>query len=328
LSTLGPGGWEGSPLAPVLPVELTVQDGMLDGPLTMEVNAEEANHPVVKLEETPERSLELWSRLPPVPGINKIAGVRPAAHVLLKAGTRELLIVQEYGKGRSAVFTGDMTWQWVLKANQAETHKAFWRTLATWLTRSDYRDTNKAVFADSDRLHYFVGDDAQFGAHVHETEKTAALIKDARVAITLSKLEGQTETVMLQETAGKGPGEYARRFSLGTPGSYRFKASAFSPQGNLIDSDSLDLQVTAPDVESDNPKANLRLLRRLAALSGGVYFDPENASKAFAALFKEQATYSKPVTDVTELWSSAWVLALFVALLTVEWFFRRRWGLI
>ncbi len=328
MSTLGPGGWQSSPLSRALPVDVTTEDGMLDGPLPMEVNAEEANHPIVKLEETPERSLELWKRLPPVPGVNKIAGVRPAARVLLKAGTRELLVVQEYGKGRSAVFTGDMTWQWGLKANQGDTHKAFWRTLATWLTRSDYRDTNKAVYADSDRLHYFVGDDAQFGAHVHETEKTANLIKEARVAITLSKLEGQTETVVLQENAGKGPGEFMRRFSLGSPGNYRFKAAAFSPQGNLIDSDSLDLHVSAPDVESDNPKANLRLLRRLAALSGGVYFDPENASKAFAALFKEQAVYSKPVTEVSELWSSAWVLAIFVLLLSSEWFFRRRWGLI
>src|SRR4029079_12888306 len=131
--------------------------------------------------------------------VNRFSATKPAAKTLLQAGPWDLLVVQEVGKGRSAVFTSDMTWQWVLKANQPDAHKAFWRNMVTWLTRSDYRDTNKAVFADSDRLHYSTGDEAHFGSHVHETEKSAKDISKARVSALLVKLENGAETVLLKE---------------------------------------------------------------------------------------------------------------------------------
>ena len=57
----------------------------------------------------------------------------------------------------------------------------------------------------------------------------------------------------------------------------------------MLASDSVDFQVAAPDLEHDNPKANLALLRRIAALTGGRYYDPEQAGEAFQALAKRQA---------------------------------------
>jgi len=267
-----------------------------------------------------------------LPGINRFSAVRPGAHVLLRAGARgearDLLVVQEYGKGRSAAFAADMTWQWAVKANQPEAQKAFWRNLATWLTRSDYRDTDKVVFADSDRLQYGVGEEARFGAHVQETETLAAKLKDARTIMTLTRLEGQAEAPVFQESAGRGPGDYTRRFALGSPGTYRFKAQVLAVDGATLDSDSLEFQVTAPDLENDNPKANLKLLRRIAALSGGLYFDPEKADQALEMLLSRPAGYVKPVTEVSELWSQPWVLALFSALLSLEWYLRKRMGLV
>lgn len=90
----------------------------------------------------------------------------------------------------------------------------------------------------------------------------------------------------------------------------------------------MDIQVISPDVEHDNPKANLSLLRRIATLSGGMYFDPEHAGEAFQALRRRQASYSKTVSDVTELWSQPWMLAVFFSVLTLEWMLRKRWGLV
>lgn len=327
-SNLGAGGWEHSPLAPVLPVSMTANDGVHNGPLEIALVAREAAHPVLAIGNTAAESAALWKLLPPVPVVSRIAGIRPAGHVLLFAGTSELLIVQEYGKGRSAVFTADATWQWALKANQGETQKRFWRNLATWLTRSDYRDTDKAVFADAERLQYRVGEEAALRAVVHETEKAGAALKRARIAVALNRLQNEVEAPVFKEDVGVGPGEYAKQFALGVPGGYRFRAEALADDGRVIDSDSVDIQVTAPDLEHDNPKANLSLLRRIAALSGGMYFDPEHAGEAFQAVWRRQAGYQKTVTDVTDLWSHPWMLAVFIALLTLEWTLRKRWNLV
>src|SRR5262249_53884561 len=135
LSNMGAGIWQDSPLAEALPVEFAANDGMETGPLQISVMPGSQDHSILSIGNSAEQNAELWRKLPLLPGANHIRERKPAAEVLLKAGDRELLVVQNFGKGRSAVFTADMTWQWILKGNQPETHRKFWRNLVTWLTR-------------------------------------------------------------------------------------------------------------------------------------------------------------------------------------------------
>jgi hypothetical protein len=328
LSNFGAGGWQNSPLAESFPVEMSASDGMENGPLAITPVIDEMDHtPILNVGDNFESGVAAWRDLPPLPGVNRISSVRPAAHVLLRAGRRELLVVQEAGKGRSAVFTADMTWQWILKANKPEVHRRFWRNLVTWLTRSDYRDAAKAVFADAERLQYQIGEEAVFRAHVSSIEKLKEQIKTARIVLSLSRLQGAAEIPVFQEGAGTGPGDYSKHFALGAPGSYRFKAAAVA-NGQTLDSDTIDLQVTAPDIETDNPRANLRLLHRIAELSGGKYFDYAQAGQAFDALLARPIGFSKPSVEVVELWNSGWVLSIFMSLLIFEWWLRKKMGLI
>jgi uncharacterized membrane protein len=328
MSNFGAGKWHHTPLDPVLPVEMTLADGVSNGPFRISVAEMGEGHPVLAIGDSPQQSAERWRSLPPLPGINNVKGIKPAARVLLSADNRPLLVVQEYGKGRSAVFTADTTWQWVLKANQGDAHKRFWRNLATWLTRSDYRDTDKAVFADAERLHCEVGQEVAFNAFVHATEATGPAIKDARIVLSLMKVQGQTETPVFKEDSGRGPGEFRKVVLMTAAGSYRFRAAAIGLDGKTVDSDSVDIQVTAPNLEQDNPRANLKLLRRISEMTGGAYFESDRAADAFSALLKREAGYSKPVKSTTDLWNHPAVLVLFILLLTSEWSLRKRWGLI
>ena len=328
LSNFGAGGWQNSALADFFPVEMSASDGMENGPLPIAPDIDELGHTsILNVGDNFESGIAAWRELPPLPGVNRVSSVRPAAHVLLRAGRRELLVVQETGKGRSGVFTADMTWQWILKANKPEIHRRFWRNLVTWLTRSDYRDAAKAVFADAERLQYQIGEEAEFRAHVSSIEKLKEQIKSAKIVLSLSRLQGAAEVPVFQEGAGTGPGDYSKHFALGAPGSYRFKAAAVL-NGQTLDSDTIDLQVTAPDIETDNPRANLRLLHRIAELSGGKYFDYPQAGQAFEVLLAHPIGFSKPSVEVVELWNSAWVLSIFMSLLIFEWWLRKKMGLI
>lgn len=328
LNSYGAGDWQRTALAPVFPVEMTSEDGLKDGPLPIIAEPSELAHPAVGLGIHADHSLMMWKQLPAFAGVNRVSRVRPLARTLLKADTSPLLVVQEYGRGRSAAFMGDTTWQWILKGDQPEMHKRFWRSLVTWLTRSDYNDTTKAVFVDSERLQYQAGEEVTFRTFVHELEKTRSDVKKAPIVATLLRINGTVETQVFKVELGKGIGEYSKHVTLNAGGTYRYRAAALDELGATIDSDSIDIQVSTPDIEHDNPKANLKLLRRIATLSGGTYFDPAQANQAFDALLKRDAGFAKTLTDVTDVWNRPWMLALILILLSVEWFLRKRWSLV
>lgn len=323
LDNFGAGGWSTTALDRVLPVKLEKSDAGIEGPLPLAVAPDGLAHPVLKVADNADAVRQAWEQLPAVPGLNGVSGIKPAAKVLLQAGRHPLLAVQDYGRGRSGAFMMDMTWQWILKAGQEDLHKRFWRNLATWLTRSEYRDTTKAVFVESDRLQYMLGDEVQLRAFVQETELLRGQLAEARAVATLTPENGAPQVREL----GKGLGEFPLRLTPQIPGNYAYKVEVLGRDGKVLGGDALNFRLDVPDVENENPQANLKLLQRIAALSGGTYYDAEHAAEAFQQLLSRPLGYQKTMRESAELWNHWAFFAVFVALLTLEWSLRKRWGL-
>jgi hypothetical protein len=325
VDNLGAGGWHDTPLARVLPAVLSPLDRGVDEPLPVALEPGRPDHPAVKLSADPVRSRELWKLLPPMPGVSTVAAVKPAAQVPLRAGAHPLLMLQDFGKGRSAIFTGDATWQWLLKAGQPDAHRTFWRTLVTWLTRSEYRDTDRVVFADSDRLLYLAGDEVQLTAVVQASEALQERLAAARV---LGHLELQGGPVCALGELGRGLGEHRTRQAPQLPGAYTFRAEVLDAEGKLLGGDRVNFQVEVIDREADDPRADPALLRRLAAAAGGSFYDESRAGEALRDLLQRPAGFSKTVRESRDLWNHWMVFVLFAAFLVLEWMLRRRWGLV
>lgn len=324
VETFGAGGWHHTRVSPVLPVEMSWGDGAVEGALRISLTDQGRQHTITQIAENPVRSLEVWGKLPTVPGLNKVAGIRPAARVLLKADDYPLLVVQNFGKGRSAAYLGEKTWQWSVKAGQGDGHKRFWRNLVTWLTRSAYRDADQVVFVETERLQYLVGDEVALNARVQETESTKGKVARASVMASLEVEGGERKSWEL----GVGKGTFVERFVPKEAGSYTFEVQVMGGGGKALGRDEVRFQVEALDVENDNPKANLRLLQRLSMQSGGIYFDTQHASEAFNHLLRRPAGYVKTVREIKELWNNWTLFVVFVILLGVEWTLRKRWGLV
>ena len=316
-STLGQGGWARSPLANILPVELFGTPGLLSGPFVLR---SVPNHPALRFDPDAERSPQVLPRLPTVPWLNQIDSVKPAAHVLLRADHHPLLVVQDYGHGRSAILGSASTWQWSVKAEQPVALQAFWRNLVTWLTRSDYRDADKVVFAESDRLRAREGEDFNFSIQVQSTEKTADRIDAARIR-ALMESGGKTLKVW---DLGRGPGAYTVQAAPQKTGSYTFRALALGPGDRPLGVDTIEFQVTAVDLEHSTPKANLRLLQHLAQYSGGFYYDAENAGRVFDRLLQRPSGFSKRVRRSRDWWNHWILFSLCVLLLCGEWMLRKK----
>ena len=85
------------------------------------------------------------------------------------------------------------------------------------------------------------------------------------------------------------------------------------------------VDAVAPDEELEL-SANAALLGRLTALSGGEVIDPATASERLTDAFGPACLTDRQRREVS-LWDSWPVLALIVALATVEWIVRKRNGL-
>ena len=140
--SLGEGGWAGTPLARVLPI-IIESKGRRQAPemvdhLFARPTAEGANHPAIRIADTEATAARLWLEMPQVSMVNAVAE-KPGATTLLNAvdksgRERIVLAVQNQGRGKSAVFTIQDSWQWLMAPKAPPlAHERFWRNLLSWL---------------------------------------------------------------------------------------------------------------------------------------------------------------------------------------------------
>src|SRR4029079_16873679 len=112
------------PIAAALPVELygPFDSGPILDTSKFQPQITEAGtmHPVTSLRYAADDNVAAWKSLPPLEGVNLIAGAKPDATVLavhprLKTKARKpmpVIVAGEYGKGRSLAVTTDTLWKY------------------------------------------------------------------------------------------------------------------------------------------------------------------------------------------------------------------------
>jgi len=120
--------WGRVPLAAALPVEVLDRDDRVELPYGAEPKVIDTGHPVVAGLE------QVW---PAVLGLNEV-GVKPGADVLVECAGHPLLVVGEYGDGRTAAFTSDMAPHWAPPAFlEWSGYPELWERLACWLSKKE-----------------------------------------------------------------------------------------------------------------------------------------------------------------------------------------------
>jgi uncharacterized membrane protein len=93
-------------------------------------------HPVMMQSSNVLFNRNIWSKAPTLIGLNPITEVKPGATMLASEAktTNPLLVVQQYGSGRSAAFTTGGSWHWRMAVPvEDELHEKFWKQLVRWL---------------------------------------------------------------------------------------------------------------------------------------------------------------------------------------------------
>lgn len=329
--SFGPGGYQKSPVAELLPIEMdplerqpfgeTVSSDLhLEGPLAMRPTALGQRHFVLLLGPAPDNP-RIWSELPPLDGANRFRGLKPRANVLAESDRgAPLLVAQDVGLGRVLAFAGDSTWRWVLGGHEAA-HQRFWRQVILWLARKDQAGEGE-VWVEIDPRRYAVGRRVEFTAGARTA--TGEAVSDARLEGEIVRPDGSSSPVRFEHQADFARGSWAE---TAQPGDYTLRVTARQGEETLGQASARFL-VFAQDLELENPAADLALLASLASQTGGESLPPEQ----FPALLERLRRQPPPVEVESEarqnLWDTWPLFGLLVAVLSLEWTLRKRWGMV
>jgi uncharacterized membrane protein len=345
--SFGPGGFRGSPLADVLPIDIGPaqrqefneplrQDVQLKGPLHMRPVAPlGARHPVMQIGAVPGSAggstgdaTANWSTLPPLDGANRIerSELKPNAQVLAEADDPQkhpLLIAGQAGDGRVLAFAGDSTWRWQM-GGFGDAHRRFWRQCVLWLTKKDEQTQGRVwIRLAGRRAARGARVDFGLGADTPQGEPVAT----AQFEVAVHTPDGRSESVRPTKSAD---GWSATFRDTGKPGDYRIAVKAKDGGAELGTAEARFL-VPNQDLELDRPAAEPTLMAQLAEMTkpaGGAAMAAEELPDLLKQLAAKPPELKEEVIAQVTYWDTWPFFLIFVGLLGTEWYLRKRWGLV
>jgi Putative glutamine amidotransferase len=330
--SFGPGGYAGTPLANVLPVSTNRlerqsfdspprSDVHIDGPVKMLPTRINQGHFTMLLSRDLEKNRALWSELPPLEGANKFGDLKGLASVVAESEKKEpLLVSHPYDRGRVMAFAGDSTWQWQMQGMGMQ-YKRFWRQVILWLARKDQSQEGN-VWVKLPQRQFQRGRRVEFTVGVMAA--TGEMVTDGVGDAIITKPDGTQETVPLSQTKGVLGGSFRETSQAGD---YSLEATV-SQGGVVLGTARARFLVIEQDLELDNASSDAAVMDSLAAMTGGSSLAPEELPEALEQLGTEGETLVETTEVKQNLWDTWPLFLLMVGFLGVEWYLRKRWGLV
>jgi uncharacterized membrane protein len=331
--SFGPGGYAGTPLAEVLPIEMDKLerqrfgdplrgDVHLPGPLRMRPAAAAADEYLVQLSGANNRAA--WDKLPPLEGANKFGKLKSAAHKLLEGDAGQpLLVWQASGNGRVLAFAGDSTWRWVMQGH-GDLHKRFWRQVVLWLAGQN-EDTSGAVWIKLDERRFSPGARVEFSTGARTAQGDPVADADLQAEIVLP--DGSRRPISLNRMAGE-PAWSGTFFETQTAGDYTIVVTPINDSAKLGGPKHSRFLVFEQDLELDNAGAEVGVLESLAATTGGESLAPEQLPGLLERLKQLPQELEIEIQTKKTLWDTWPFFVVLTTVLALEWFLRKKWGLV
>ena len=295
-SSFGPGGWDRTEVARVLPTTMSPRDPQVEpeGGLKFTPSPRALDNYLLQVGANRAESQVLWALMPRLSGVNHLGALKPAAQVFGQSeGERvePIMVGSEAGSGRVLAFGGE-TWVWARASNETRAaHRKFWRQVIFWLAHKEDKGENEVkIVLDGRRIGS--GQTLDFAVSARDAKGSALTGLKFETRVTL---EGD-EKVKYSEPVDvfKKGDEYRGAFAAlqAPPGDYRLSTVA-TRDGKEVGRDSARFIIYQDDRELENPAADRSLLRQVSEASGGEHLTPEqlpSTSKGFAASSSRRCT--------------------------------------
>ncbi|MEP7363484.1 MAG: glutamine amidotransferase [Acidobacteriota bacterium] len=320
-SALSEGGWPGSSIAEMLPASLPSRKGTFHRDmLQVELTPAGVESPLCRLDEDPAKNAAHWKKLPALMAWQELGPPKPGAAVLAEIAGKHtpFVVVQNYGRGRTAIVAGD-TWRWQMQQPVEDmTHEVFWRQMLRWAIS----ETPGRVISTTPRQ--VLVDDARLKLNVDVRDRTFLPAADAKVEVRILGPAATGGIVELQPDPVT-PGQYAGEWTVDKPGQY--VAEAVAKRGEEeVGRDVFTFERQDGIAENFHTQQNRELLEKLASTTGGKYWKVDDLSKLPAEVSLSEAGIT--VRETKDLWNLPIVFLILCLLKGAEWLLRRKWGVV
>ncbi len=324
------GDYAGTPVADMLPVHLDFTRAQVL-PKRFESEGGERGfrfvptsagleHPFMKLSPDPTTNRSLWSGMPTLTSINFVGGTKPGAQVVAAKpndvyGPEEpVLVIQRYGKGRTAALATSSTWRWqmLLEAEDGR-HERFWQQFARWIAESAPDRVNigeNVVRLAPEALH-------EVAVHVYDAAFRP--LSGATVEGLWRNPDGTVELVSFVDDLAR-EGTYSAPITPAREGVYELEVEAVAA-GEVVGRHARSYLVRRQNLEYYDATQKKDWLASLAT----VYYTPDEAADIPVNLRSMRTSTS--VYRASYLWDMPLLLIMAVLLLCGEWYYRRQHGL-
>lgn len=344
------GGWQSSRLASLLPARFN-QSEQIESKVKVTPTAAGEQF-LLRLSSDLAKQKDLWAKhLEPLDGLAPLGTLEPAATVhaigqSLSQNDLPVLASVERGQGRVMVFGADTTHQSWRRSHEAiAAYELFWTQLMLWMAKQEHSKGYLSVKPDTRRLE--LGKNERLGFSVYFTKGSGKVHQpNFKAKVVTPSGEEMAVTVIEENNAHRG---YWSGPTVA--GEYRVVVDGEGvddKKQQVAGKDAARFMVYEEDRENQQPAADHELLEKIAAVSGGKFSLAEERLlmqflEKLAPLQDAGRTSSTRWPDwrrnpasgtvrdqAAALWQSTALpcFLAFAALLCLEWFLRRRWGMV
>ena len=264
---------------------------------------------------------DLLERLPALDQASVTLGEKPLAVVLAQAADRGgpvLLAYQRYGQGKALSVNASGLWRWAFREQGQEeseiAYGRFWVSLLQWLLSGSQFLPGADVGLTSTRRYYTTEQPMQFLISTRNLDRS---IFKPRLEIVGSKETVEVDPRQRGESFVAEAGPFA-------PGIYRvILHNNIGKPAELTQ----NVEVISASIEKQELSADPELMKKLAEVSGGEVITAEDVPHLPDIIRRWEARRQISYRQQS-LWDRWWLLSGLLGLLGLEWWLRRREGLL
>ena len=330
------GGYLGTPIESILPVSLLRERrDYQQATYQLALTDEGRSHPITRLSSDDQENERIWESMPELDGLNRVGEPKPDATVLaVTSETSEngagvpLLAMQPVGEGRTLALMTDYTWKWNFqlagRMDSNQYYLQFIRQMVRWLIHDPVL---KQVRSMADAREFPVGSEVTGLFQVLQDDYRPAT--EAELRPTLRTPRGEEMALPYRPTGN--PGEYRYRFRAEEEGLYELDVEA-RIHDKKHEASRLLLPVRRPGDENQLGAPDHDMLRDIAERTDGAFFalddDKRPTLAGLAQFFGGEPDYRVLEETRLRLRESLPLFLVLLTVLAVEWWWRRRAGLL
>lgn len=273
---------------------------------------------------------EVWKRLPPAYATLTVFTPRPGASVLAESQNQgglpgsPLILTRSVAGQKSVAVLAHGIWRWRLMAQgrpETATLLADFLTASVeWLTT---REDSRPFRVSPSRPVFAQGEPADLTAELYDANNRP--VQNAEVTLTVRAGETRVSTAM----RAIGNGRYEARIDGLTEGDYTFEGRA-TEGSTALGTDGGRFAVGGVNVEFQDTRMNRSALQEMATATGGAFFTVGGFDGAVAAVRSLPSFVPNRVEHDRrfDLWTLPALLGAIIALFSIEWYLRKRSGML